>query len=357
MRSGAATTEGYRRALVDLDRFLATHEATWGRLAELTARASRSPRRLGEDDLSELVHLYERTGTLLSLARTRYGDPGLNARLSRLVAAAGAVIYGTRPRTLRGAGRFFTHTFPAALWQLRSFLALATALTFAPALVVAAWFAAHPAALEAVASPAERAAFVQAGTDYYSAQPSAVFASQVFTNNVRVALFAFTAGIAVCVFTAYILVTNGLRLGEFVAVFVSVGKGPQLFGLLVPHGLIELSAVVVAGAAGLRLGWTVVDPGDAPRVDALAAEGRRSVVLVFGAAAMLVVAGTIEGFVTGSALPTAVRIGVGLAVGGSFWVYAWTFGRRAAALGLTGALGEDDSGWRGRPARRLAGAR
>jgi uncharacterized membrane protein SpoIIM required for sporulation len=342
---------------VDLDRFLAANEPGWRRLGELTSKARGSARHLTERELDELLALYERTSTQLSLARGRYGDPGLNARLSRLVAGAGAVIYGARPRTLRGMARFFTHTFPAALWRIRPFIAIATFLTFAPALVVAAYFAANPAALEATSSPAERAAFAKAGADYYSAQPSAVFASEVFTNNVRVALVAFTAGIAVCLFTVYILVMNGLRLGQFIAVFVSVGKGTELFGLLVPHGFIELSAVIVAGAAGLRIGWTVIDPGDLTRPDALAVEGTRSVVLVFGAALMLVVAGLIEGFVTGSALPTAARIGLGVAVGASFWTYAWVCGRRAAALGLTGALGEETVGWMARPARRLAAAR
>ncbi|MEO5679754.1 MAG: stage II sporulation protein M, partial [Acidimicrobiales bacterium] len=166
-----------------------------------------------------------------------------------------------------------------------------------------------------------------------------------FTNNVRVAVLAFSAGIVVCAFSALVLVQNGTHLGEFVAVFVDAGKGAELFGLLVPHGVIELSAVVVAGAAGLRLGWTIVDPGDRPRGAALAEEGRRAVALVMGTAAMLLVAGTIEGFVTGSGLPTAVRVGLGLAVGTAFWVYAWAFGRRAAAEGRTGTIGEADAGW------------
>jgi len=330
---------------VDIDRFLLANEATWQRLATLTRKAGRSAGRLPAEELDELVSLYQRAGTHLSYARTAFGDPGLESRLSRLVAAAGGVVYGTRPRTLRGVGRFFTRTFPAALWHVRPFLVAAALLMFVPAVVVAVHLSRDRAALDAVASPAERAAFVKAGTDYYSAQPSAQFASQVFTNNVRVALMAFSAGIVVCLFSGLVLVQNGSQLGQFVAVFVAAGKGEELFGLLVPHGFIELSAVVVAGAAGLRLGWTIIDPGDRRRGLALAEEGRRSVALVMGTAAMLLVAGIIEGFVTGSALPTPVRIGLGLAVGVAFWLYAWSFGRRAAAEGRTGAIGEADAAW------------
>lgn len=330
---------------MDIDRFLLANEATWRRLEALTGMAGRSAGRLPAEELDELVSLYQRAGTHLSYARTAFADPGLDSRLSRLVAAAGGVVYGSRPRTLRGVGRFFTRTFPAALWHVRPFLFAATLLMVIPGAVVAVHLSGDRAALDAVASPAERAAFVQAGTDYYSAQPSAQFASQVFTNNVRVALLAFGAGIVVCVFTALVLVMNGTNLGQFVAVFVDAGKGGELFGLLVPHGAIELSAVVVAGGAGLRLGWTVIDPGDRRRSTALAEEGRRAVALVMGTAAMLLVAGIIEGFVTGSALPTPIRIGLGLAVGIAFWFYAWAFGRRAAAEGRTGTMGESDAAW------------
>ncbi len=330
---------------MDIDRFLLANEATWQRLAALTRQASRSAARLPAAELDELVSLYQRAGTHLSYARTAFDDPGLTSRLSRLVAAAGGVIYGPQPRTLRGVVRFFSRTFPAALWHVRPFLLAATVLMFLPAAVVAVHLSTDEAALEALASPAQRAAFVRAGTDYYSAQPSAQFASQVFTNNVRVAVLAFSAGIALCLGTALVLASNGVNLGQFVAVFADAGKGGELFGLLVPHGVIELSAVVVAGAAGLRLGWTIIDPGDRRRAPALAEEGRRAVALVVGTAAMLLVAGLIEGFVTGSALPTPVRIGVGAAVGAAFWFYAWSFGRRAAAEGRTGTIGEADAGW------------
>ena len=333
---------------MDIDRFLLANEATWQRLAELTRKASRSAARLPAGELEELVTLYQRTGTHLSYARTAFGDPGLTSRLSRLVADAGGVIYGSRARTLRGVVRFFSRTFPAALWHVRPFLVAATALMFVPAAVVAVHLSTDPVALEALASPAERAAFVQAGTDYYTAQPSAQFASQVFTNNARVALLAFSVGIAFCLVTALVLAVNGTNLGQFVAVFVDAGKGAELFGLLVPHGVIELSAVVVAGGAGLRLGWTIIDPGDRRRAAALAEEGRRSVALVMGTVAMLLIAGLIEGFVTGSALPTPIRIGLGVAVGAAFWFYAWAFGRRAAAEGRTGAIGEADAAWSAR---------
>src|SRR4051812_2343364 len=105
----------------------------WDRLAELTKRANRSVSRLSEAETDEFIRLYQRTSTHLSYAQTNFNDPGLNLRLSQLVAAAGAVLYGTRPRTWRSFGRFFTATFPAALWRIKAFLAVSFVLTFLPA--------------------------------------------------------------------------------------------------------------------------------------------------------------------------------------------------------------------------------
>ena len=330
----------------------------WDRLAELTKRAGRSVKRLSPAETDELIRLYQRTSTHLSYARTNFGDPGLVLRLSQLVAGAGAVIYGARPRTWRAAGRFFTATFPAALWRIRRFVAVSFVLTFAPALALGVWLAHSPAALDATATPAMRAAYVdQESNHYYTDQPSAQFAAEVFTNNVQVAIYAFAAGILLCVPTAVILLTNGANLGVALGLFAAVGKLRLLFGLLLPHGLIELTSVVVAGAAGLCLGWTIIDPGDRRRRDALAEEGRRAIVLVMGTAGTLLAAGTIEGFVTGSKLPTSVRVGIGLTVEVAFLLYVYVYGRAAAGRGLTGVLGEEDSGWvTGRKATNVTSA-
>ena len=332
---------------MDVDRFLAANSPAWARLGELTRRAGRGVGRLSASEIDELVVLYQRVSSHLSYARTYYRDPALNARLTGLVAAAGAVVYGTRPKSLRAFGRFFTTTFPAAVWHARRFVVVSAVLTFVPAAVLGVWLARDPQALEAVATPEERRQYVEEDfEDYYSEQPSAQFASQVFTNNVRVAILAFAAGVVVCVVTAYVLVTNGAALGAAAGLFAAAGRTPKFWGAILPHGLLELSAVVVAGAAGLALGWAVVDPGDRTRAEALTEEGRRSVVVVLGLILAFAVAGLIEGFVTGSALPPAAKVAVGVLAEAAFVGWVVVQGRAAAARGLTGALGEEAAaGW------------
>lgn len=326
---------------MDIDQFLARNTPTWNRLHHLTHRAGGGVRRLSGGELRELISLYQRTAGHLSYAQTNFNDPILTARLSQQLAASGAIIYGTRPRSLRAAGQFFTRTFPAALWRIRGFVAVSAVLTLGPTIAVGVWLANSPSALDASAPAAVRQAYVnQDFAAYYSSEPAAAFATEVFKNNINVATLAFAGGILLCIPTALLLVTNGASLGQAAGLFAAAGQMAKFYGLILPHGLLELTSVIIAGAAGLRLGWAVIDPGDRSRATAIAEEGRRSVVLVLGVIGTLLVAGVIEGFVTGSSLPTVVRVGIGVAVEVAFVVYAVGLGRSAANEGFTGALKE-----------------
>jgi uncharacterized membrane protein SpoIIM required for sporulation len=332
---------------VDIDQYIASNSPVWDRLAQLTVRAQRGAGRLDAAELEELVQLYQRVATHLSYARTYYRDPALTAKLSGLVARSGAIVYGSRPRTLRAVGRFFTVTFPAALWHIRWFVVVATLVSLLPAAGFGIWLANSPAAVEATAPSAVREAYVNHDFEaYYSSAPASEFATSVFSNNVQVAFVAFAVGILLCVGTLYVLIANGATLGVALGLFAAVGQQPKFWGLVLPHGMLELTSVFIAGAAGLCLGWTVIDPGDRPRLTALAEEGRRTVVIVIGLILTFGVAGAIEGFVTGRPWPTALRVGIGALVEAAFLTYAIALGRRAAARGLTGALGEqDEGGW------------
>ncbi|MBW3614065.1 MAG: stage II sporulation protein M [Actinobacteria bacterium] len=324
-----------------LDRFLATNQPVWDRLAQLTGRANGGVSRLSAAEIDELVRLYQRTSSHLSYVRTYYDDPALVARLTGLVAAAGSIVYGARPKSLRALGDFFRVTFPAALWHSRYFVAVAAALFFVPAISVGVWLANSEQAIEASAPPALREAYLNEDFEsYYSSKPATEFAAQVTTNNIQVGFLAFAGGVLLCVPTAFLLVFNGGLLGVPAGLFAAAGQSPKFFGLILPHGLLELTAIVIAGAAGLRVGWSLIDPGDRPRRSALTEEGRRSVVLVLGLVATFAVAGLIEGFVTGSSLPTVARVGVGVVVEVAFLLYAWVLGQEAAARGRTGLLGE-----------------
>ena len=341
---------GHDDATVEIDRYIAVHQASWDRLAHLTAKARRGVRRLEPGELDELVALYQRTSTHLSHARTNFRNTALTTRLTRLVAGASGVIYGKRARTLSGLAEFFRTTFPAAVWDARRFVVVAALLTFLPVAAIGVWIANSDAALEASAPDALREAYINEDFEsYYSSAPAGQFATEVTVNNIQVSIFAFAAGIALCVGTAFILVFNGANLGVALGLFAAAGEQPKFWGLILPHGLLELTAVVIAGAAGLRLGWAIIAPGDRRRTEALADAGRRAVVIILGLVAAFITAGIIEGFVTGSSLPTAVRVGIGVTVEAAFLTYIVVQGRAAAARGITGMMGEVKRGWQDEP--------
>lgn len=335
---------------MDVDRFIVQNQPAWLRLEQLVRRARSRP---SADEVDELVQLYQRTSTHLAHVRRERADPALVARLTRLVASAAGVIYSSRSRSMAGFARFFTTSFPAAVWHARRFVLVSALLLLVPAFVVGAWIGTSDAALEASAPDAVREAYVEEDFEaYYSSSPAGQFATQVTVNNIQVSILAFALGALVCIPTAWVLAYNGANVGVAGGLFAAVGQQPRFWGLILPHGILELSAVIVAGAAGLAIGWAIVAPGDRPRGVALAEEGRRAAAIVLGLVLAFVLAGTIEGFVTPSGLPTWARVGVGAAAGLAFWTYVVVLGRRAAALGYTGAIGEHDRLRRAAPGRR-----
>lgn len=293
-------------------------------------------------ELDELVRLYQRASSHLSTARTAHADVALDARLSRTVGRAHAAVYGSRVSSWRALGTFWAVTFPAAVWHARRAVLASFLLFTLAALAVGTWIATSEAAFEAALPAEAREAYLTEDFEaYYSSRPAAEFGAQVFTNNAQVGATAFATGIAFCVPTALILLLNGANVGFAGGLFHAAGEPGRFYALILPHGLLELTAVFVAGGAGLMLGWTLIAPGDRRRADALGEEGRRAVAIVIGLVGVFLVAGVIEAFVTPSGLPTWVRVGFGAAVEVGFLVWMWVGGRSAARAGRTGALGEE----------------
>jgi uncharacterized membrane protein SpoIIM required for sporulation len=267
----------------------------------------------------------------LARARAAYDDAGLHARLTRVVADANAAIYGGRARSGSSLRRFVTDAFPAAMWASRRFLLVAAACLFVPALAVGWWLQGSEQALDAAIDPTQQAALLESDfVDYYSHAPAEQFSTLVLTNNIRVSLVAFALGCLLCVPGVAILAFNGFNVGAVGGLFVDAGDPGTFFGHIAPHGFLELTAIVVTAGAGLRVGWSIIAPGDRRRSDALAEEGRAAIVLVLGCVPVFVVAGLIEGFVTPAPLPLWFRAFVGFVAWVAFLGFSLGRGRAAA---------------------------
>lgn len=326
------------RIVMDVDVFIATHQGEWTRLEQLVKKARR-PGRMSGDDVDELVGLYQRVATHLSIVQTRSPDPVLVARLSRLVADGRAAVTGTHAPAWRDFTRFFVVTFPVAVYRTRRWWLSTAVLSLAVATGFGWWIATHPAVQRGLLPAASireltSSQFVQ----YYHAAPAHDFATQVWTNNVWVAAVTLVGGLALGLPTLYALFANMLNLGVDGGYMVAAGKTGLFFGLIAPHGILELTAVFVAAGAGLRLGWTVIDPGHRGRSEAFSVEGRATIMIALGLIVVLAVSGVIEAFVTPSGLPTWLRVGIGVVAETCFITYVWVLGRRGVAAGETGDL-------------------
>ncbi len=322
---------------MDLDAFVAQHSGQWDRLQTLTRQA----RRLTGAEADEVIDLYQRTATHLSVVRGSAADPVLEARLSGLVAGARSVITGTSVPMLAGIARFFVITFPAAVYRCRFWwLATAAAALLFGALI--AWrVMTDPSVAASVVDQSQIDELINHDfAGYYHENPAADFAFEVWVNNAKVAALCLVSGVTI-VPVVIILMGNQLNLGLIGGLMIDAGRAEQFFGLILPHGLLELSVVYLAAGAGLRLGWSWIAPGRRTRAAALAQEGRAAGAMALGLAVWLLISGAVEAFVTPSPLPTPARIGIGAAVWLAFLAYVLVLGRRAALAGETGDVSAD----------------
>lgn len=320
---------------MDVDAFVLAHQDSWDRLDRLVRRR----RRLTGAEVDELVDLYQRVSTHLSVARSASGDPVLVGRLSALVARARSVVTGAHAPLFSEFVRFFTVSFPVVAYRAWRWWLATAVVFFVVSALIAAWVAGNPEVRSALSTPAEIEALVN--TDfaaYYSENPAASFALRVWLNNAWVAAQCIAFAILLGIPIPWVLFGNAANLGVVSGLMIDAGKADVLFGLLTPHGLLELTAVFLAGAVGMRLGWTVISPGDRPRSQALAEQGRAVVSVALGLVVVLLLSGLIEALVTPSPLPTAARIGIGVAAEVAFLAYVVHFGRRAYAAGETGDI-------------------
>nr|WP_281353591.1 stage II sporulation protein M [Phytoactinopolyspora mesophila] len=273
------------------------------------------------------------------MVRSSAPDAVLLGKLSSLVARARSAVTGARDPGWNDVVRFLTVSFPAAVYQNRRWWITVAVAFVALTTVMAWWVAANPDVQLAIAAPEEIRQLVEHDfEDYYSAQPAASFATQVWINNLWVATACLILGVFLGVPVVVILLLNVANVAVSGGLMASAGRLDIFLGLITPHGLLELTAVFIAAGAGLKVGWTVIDPGPLRRTDALARAGRSAVGLAVGLVGVLLISGIIEAFVTPSGLPTWARIAVGVAALVAFLAYVWTYGRRAVAAGEVGDL-------------------
>ncbi|GAB7048269.1 stage II sporulation protein M [Catenuloplanes indicus] len=313
---------------MDLDAYVAEHDGEWRRLEQLSRG-----RRLSAAEVDELLALYQRATTHLSVVRSRSPDPTLVARLSRLVLTARATVTGGRRLRLTDATRFVTHGFPRAVYRAWPWWSGVAVAFCALTAFLMSWVSTHPESAAAFIGEERARSLVESEfAGYYTEFLPASFAFHLWTHNAWLAAQCLASGVLI-VPVVWLLWQNALNIGVVGGVMIDHGSADQFFGLITPHGLLELTGIFVAAGVGLRIGWAWIAPGpDRTRGRALAETAREGMVAAVGLIGVFGVSALIEALVTPSPMPTAFRIGVGAAVWLAFLGYVLVLGSRARQL-------------------------
>lgn len=341
-----------RRSVGPVSSATATRREEWAVVAEgrprwdafaneLTATRRRGLSRMTEDEVTDFVESYREVAT--DLARLRTADRGRGGdavfMLSRLVSAGHNLLYRRPSQGLDRVGHFIAFDVPREVRRSWRHLLVASLLLFVPAITTIVAIVRRPALAERMlpAGMLARAEEGQrrgnTGADYLpngDGEKGSVLSAFLMTNNIRVALVAFAGGMTAGVLTVYALVFNGIAaIGAGVGLYLTRGIGGQIIGFIAAHGVLELSAICISGAAGLLLATGILVPGDRTRREALADNGRRSLHLVACVVLFLTLAGVIEGNISPSSLPDSAKFATGLitAIGIGWYL---SLGRTAA---------------------------
>jgi uncharacterized membrane protein SpoIIM required for sporulation len=291
---------------MDINRFLQEKRTRWQRLETLLAQVEKSGwKNFTPVEVREFGALYRLVSSDLVQARSQTGNAEILEYLNDLVARSYSHVYRSRRLSLSEALAFFTVGFPRLFRQTFLYALVATIVFMGGASFGFFATATDPTAPQQLLG--RQIADIQPKTQGGGGLPlsrsvmpneSAVMSSYIMTNNIRVSFLAFAAGVLFGVGTMGVLFFNGIMVGSLAQTFVAAREGVEFWSLILPHGIIELTCIFIAGGAGLLIGKALALPGRRRRREAVAEQGQLAIRLILGVIPLLVLAGTIEGFIT-----------------------------------------------------------
>jgi uncharacterized membrane protein SpoIIM required for sporulation/uncharacterized RDD family membrane protein YckC len=307
------------RTTVTAERFVARKRDAWAAFHATATRVERAGiSALAAREIPAFAASYREVAADLARARTYAVDPRVIEYLERIVSAGHNALYRARGRRRTPLARYLVRDFPAAVVLSWRYVLAAFLLFTVPAVVGYVMIRERPELADEVLDPvmvnrAEQAADRQGRGIGYAQSPKEalpVITSAIISNNVSVAFWAFVGGMLAGTLTVFVLVTNGLSLGLGFGLFVNHHAGAYLATFVAGHGLLELTAIFIAGGAGFRLAGALILPGDRARKEALVGEGRVAARMIGAVVSLLAIAGAIEGLLSASDAPAALKYAV-----------------------------------------------
>jgi uncharacterized membrane protein SpoIIM required for sporulation len=320
-----------------IDEFIASRRQRWSRLEELIRRGrGRGGRRLTAAETEELGTTYRLATSDLAIARRDFPRDRVTRYLESLVNRAHPVVYRTEGSQWASIGRFFTTGFPQAFREAWRYTLAGFLIFVIPFLLAMTATMIDPTVGRMVMPDSEFVRQVERGETWLeiARNERALAASFIATNNIQVTFFAFAGGALFGIGTVYILINNGLQIGAVAGLASLYGLGDDLSAFVSPHGGIELTVIFIAGGAGLRMGYAMLAPGFLPRRAAVVIAANRAIRLMAGCVPLLLIAGTIEGFISPSGLPNSAKYAFGALMLVLLYAYLLGAGRgRDACVG------------------------
>jgi len=311
--------------IIDLQRFVASERAYWSELESALDKLEADPNhRMGLEDLRRFHLLYERTAADLAKITTFSAEPETRRYLENLVARAYGEIHETRERRTRlHVVHWFFRTLPQTFRQHARAFYLSLAITLAGCsfggLAILLDPASKPILMpfpHLLQDPAKRVAEEEKARSDRLAGQKTSFSAFLMTHNIRISILTMALGMSWGVGTIVLLFYNGIILGAVGADYVRAGQLKFLLGWLLPHGVVEIPAILIAGQAGLVLAFALVGWGNrSPLRVRLRIVSGDVVTLIFGVGLLLMWAGIVEAFLSQyhePVLPYSVKISFGL---------------------------------------------
>ncbi|MDF2922077.1 MAG: hypothetical protein K0R57_991 [Paenibacillaceae bacterium] len=320
---------------MEMKRLLSRHRKNWMELDGLLQIFDRHPGKVDAGHISRLTRLYRSASSHLSLLQSRYPHDELTLYLNQLVSRAHHVLYKEQHNSGVQLSAFFGQYFIGLLTRRRTFI-IAAALLF----TVGAFSGFVSILMDGdnlgALLPSQIADNIDPSRtgEGLSGMSHSIVSSEIMTNNIRVAVLAFAAGITFGIYTVYILAFNGLMIGALAAVYWKAGETYLFWAYILPHGIIELTAIFIAGGAGLYMGYKMWVPGQYSWRLQLLQCAKESVQLLLGTIPLFVIAGVIEGYITPSGLSLAAKYAFALLtlfLLAAYYAYGTRRGRLAQA--------------------------
>ncbi|ATW25371.1 stage II sporulation protein M [Candidatus Formimonas warabiya] len=294
------------------EQFVSEHRSEWERLEKILTKLGKKEKSLTKEELRDVAPLYRRAVSHLAQAQAWFPQSKLVIYLNNLVTQAQAKLYGKRGVEARSVWRFFRQGFPRLFRENRIWIAASAAFLLIGFIFGILLYQIDlslcreilPMDIQTVAEGVKN----DQPRNLLAPGEKPLMSSVIMINNIKVAALAFALGILFGIGTVFLLLYNGLIIGVLAALFTEYQQGTIFWSLILPHGVMELTAIILAGAGGLLVAGAVVRPGDLARVEALKIKGKQAFLLLAGVVPLFIATAAIEGFFTPLPLPPVGKL-------------------------------------------------